>query len=142
MGLSALAPPFSSLAGAPWESAGLGGGSFAQAGASHKHCKPNKTDKTEKRNVFIAQKKRLPLLIDRKNQVLRLFSRSFDGVTGGIAVPFTRIGNAVLENFFGIGVGEEIGAHQRLVDGHKVNSAEDGAKIATHTFVKLFAGFK
>jgi hypothetical protein len=31
---------------------------LAQAGASHKHCRPNKTDKTEKRNVFIAQKKR------------------------------------------------------------------------------------
>jgi hypothetical protein len=81
-------------------------------------------------------------LIDRKNKVLRFFSRSFDGVTGRIAVPFARIGNAVLENFFGIGVGEKIGAHQGFVDRHKVNGAENGAKIVAHTFVKLFAGFK
>ena len=68
--------------------------------------------------------------------------RSIDGVAGGIAVPFACVGDTVLENFFGIGVGEEIRAHQRLVDGHEVHGAEYGAEIATHTLVKFFAGFK
>ena len=67
---------------------------------------------------------------------------SVDGVAGGIAVPFACVCDTVLENFFGIGVGEEVGAHQRLVDGHKVNGSENRAEIVAHTFVKLFASFK
>ena len=57
-------------------------------------------------------------------------------------MPFACVCDTVLENFFGIGVGEEVGAHQRLVDGDKVDGAEDRAKVIANTFVKLFAGFK
>jgi hypothetical protein len=52
---------------------------------------------------------------------------SIDGVAGGIAVPFACVGDAVLKNFLGIGVRNKVGAHQRLVDGHKIDSAKNRA---------------
>ena len=73
---------------------------------------------------------------------LEAFSNSINGVTGGIAVPFASVSHTVLEDFLGIGVREEVGPHQRLVDGHKVDGAENGTEIVTDAFVKLFAGFK
>ena len=57
-------------------------------------------------------------------------------------MPFTDVRDAMLKNFLGIGVGDEVGAHQRLVDRHKIDSAKNRAKIVAHTLVKLFAGFK
>jgi hypothetical protein len=35
-----------------------------------------------------------------KKPSLEAFLRSIDGVAGGIAVPFTCVGDTVLENFF------------------------------------------